>query len=112
MYWQRFIAKLQRLKNINQEINKQISNLNILNNEIGILNNNKQQLEKAYRDVSFNLNIILTKIHQSLDAARQINAGIDKKKIIPVPIVFPVFVKFGSSNNKLDEKTEKDKTEK
>ena len=30
MYWQRFIAKLQRLKNINQEINKQISNLRYL----------------------------------------------------------------------------------
>ena len=96
MYWQRFIAKLQRLKNINQEINKQISNLNILNNQIGTLNNNKQQSEKAYRDVVFNLNIILTKIHQPLDVARQINAGIDKKKIIPVPIVFPVFVKLVS----------------
>jgi len=26
-YWQQFISKLQRLKNINQEINRQISNL-------------------------------------------------------------------------------------
>ena len=37
-YWQQFIAKLQNLRNINQEINKQISNLNNLNKQIGILN--------------------------------------------------------------------------
>ena len=107
MYWQQFIAKLQNLKNINQEINKQISNLDILNKQIGILNNNKQQLEKAYTDVVFNLNDILSKIHQSIDAARQINEGIDKYRRIPVPIVFPVLVNFGSSNNKLDKKRKK-----
>ena len=45
-YWQQFIAKLQSLKNINQEINKQTSNLDILNKEISILNNDKQQLKK------------------------------------------------------------------
>ncbi len=112
MYWQQFIAKLQNLKNINQEINKQISNLDILNKQIGILNNNKQQLEKAYTDVVFNLNSILSKIHQSIDAARQINEGIDKNRRIPVPIVFPVLVNFSSSNNKLDKKKEKNKTEK
>ena len=33
-YWQQFIAKLQSLKNINQEINKQTSNLDVLNKEI------------------------------------------------------------------------------
>jgi predicted nucleic acid-binding Zn-ribbon protein len=111
IYWQQFIAKLQSLKNINQEINKQISNLNILNKQIGILNNNKQQLEKAYIDMVSNLKNISSKISQSLDAARQINEGIDKKKIIPVPIIFPVLVKFGSSNNKLDEKKEKNETD-
>ena len=95
MYWQQFIAKLQSLRNINQEINKQISNLNILNNQIGILNSNKQQLEKAYMDVVTNLSRILSTIHQSLDAAKQINEGIDKKKIIPIPLVFTVFVNFG-----------------
>ena len=58
-----------------------------------------------------NLKNISSKISQSLDAARQINEGIDKKKIIPVPIIFPVLVKFGSSNNKLDEKKEKNKTD-
>ena len=112
-YWQQFIAKLQSLKNINQEINKQTSNLDILNKEISILNNNKQQLEKAYRDEVYNLNIIIPKIHQSLDAARQINEGMDNKKIMPVPIVFLALVNFGSStsNNKLDEKKEKSKTD-
>lgn len=80
MYWQQFIPRLQRLKNINQEINKQISNLNNLNKQIGILNNNKQHLEKAYTDVVFNLNNILSKIHQSLDGAKQIDGGIDKEK--------------------------------
>ena len=110
-YWQQFIAKLQSLKNINQEINKQTSNLDILNKEISILNNDKQQLEKAYRDEVSNLNNIIPKIHQSLDAARQINEGMDNKKIIPVPIVFLALVNFGSStsNNKLDEKKEKSK---
>ena len=111
IYWQQFIAKLQNLRNINQEINKQISNINILNNQIGILNNNKQA-EKAYTDIVSNLNHTLSRIHQSLEAARQINEGIDKKKIIPVPIVFTVFVNFDPSNNKLDEEKEKNDTEK
>ena len=112
-YWQQFIAKLQSLKNINQEINKQTSNLDILNKEINILNNDKQQLGKAYRDEVSNLNNIIPKIHQSLDAARQINEGMDNKKIMPVPIVFLALVNFGSStsNNKLDEKKEKSKTD-
>ena len=111
MYWQRFIAKLQRLKNVNQEINKQISNLDNLNKQIGVLNKNKQLLEKAYTDAVSNLDIIISKIHHSLDAARQINESVDKKKIIPVPIVFTVFIKSDSStsNNKLDEKKPKDK---
>ena len=111
LYWQQFIAKLQNLKNINQEINKQISNLNNLNKQIGILNDTKQQLEKAYTSLVSNLNNILSKIHQSLDAARQINEGIDKKKIIHVPIIFPVLVNFDPSNNKLDEKKEKNNTD-
>ncbi|WP_458719301.1 hypothetical protein [Candidatus Nitrosocosmicus sp. R] len=108
-YWQQFIAKLQRLKNINQEINKQISNIDGLNKQIYILNNNKQLLEKAYIDTVSNLNIILSKINQSVDAAKQINEGIDKKKIIPLPLVLPVFIKYGSSasNTKLDEKKQK-----
>jgi len=55
IYWQQFIAKLQSIKNINQEINKQISNLNILNKQIDVLNNNKQLLEVAYNDVVSNL---------------------------------------------------------
>ncbi|HKU83171.1 MAG TPA: hypothetical protein VJP58_03940, partial [Candidatus Nitrosocosmicus sp.] len=99
-------------KNINQKINKQISNLNVLNKQIHILNNNKQLLEKAYTDSVSNLDIIISKIHQSLDAARQINESVDKKKIMPVPIVFTVFIKSDSSasNNKLDEeKNQKDK---
>ena len=110
-YWQQFIAKLQRLKNVNQEINKQISNLDNLNKQIGVLNKNKQLLEKAYTDAVSNLDIIISKIHHSLDAARQINESVDKKKIIPVPIVFTVFIKSDSStsNNKLDEKKPKDK---
>ncbi|MDN5868330.1 MAG: hypothetical protein L0H55_13165, partial [Candidatus Nitrosocosmicus sp.] len=113
MYWQQFIAKLQVLKNINQEINKQISNLNVLKKQIDILITNKQQLEKGYTDVVSNLESILLIIHQSLDAARQFNEDIDKKKVMPIPIVFPVLVNFdSSSNDKLDEKKEKNKTDK
>jgi len=113
-YWQQFIAKLQYLKNINHEINKQMSKLNVLNEQINILNINKQLLEKAYTDAVSNLDIIFSKVHQSLDVARQINESVDKKKIIPVPIVFPVFIKSDSSasKNKLDEKKQKDKADK
>jgi len=67
-----------------------------LNKQIYILNNNKQLLEKAYTDAVSNLNITLSKIHQSLDVAKQINEGIDKKKIRPLPIVLPIFIKYGS----------------
>ena len=116
LYWQRFIAKLQHIKNVNQEINKQISNLGNLDKQIGILNNNKQLLEKAYTDTVTNMNIIISKIHQSIDAARQINERVDNKKIIPVPIVFTVFIKPNSSvsNNNLDEdeKQKDNKTDK
>lgn len=113
MYWQQFIAKLQSLKNINQKINKQVSNLNVLKKQVDILTTNKQQLEKGYTDVVSNLENVLLIIHQSLDAARQFNEGIDKKKIMPIPIVFPVLVNFdSSSNNKLDERKEKNKTDK
>ena len=83
--------------------------MDVLNKQIYILNNNKQLLEKAYTDAVSNLNITISKIHQSLDVAKQINEGIDKKKIIPLPIVLPVFIKYGSSasNTKLDEKKQK-----
>jgi hypothetical protein len=51
MYWQQFIAKLQSLKDINQEIKKQILSQNILKEQMGILSNNKRQLEKASTDM-------------------------------------------------------------
>jgi hypothetical protein len=43
------------------------------------------------------------------DTARQINEGINKKKIIPLPIVLTVFIKYRScaSNTKLVEKKQK-----
>lgn len=111
-YWQQFIAKLQHLRNINQEINKQMSKLNILNEQIDTLDKNKQQLEKAYTDAVSNLHTILSKINQSLDAVSQIDEDIDKRKIVSVPIVFPVFIKsnYFIINKKLDEKKE-DKTD-
>ena len=112
IYWQQFIAKLQSIRNINQEINKQISNLNILHKQIDVLNNNKQLLEVTYNDVVSNLQNILSTIHQSIDMARQINESVEKKKIVPVPIVFTVFVNSGTSNNEPDDRKEKNKTDK
>ena len=111
IYWKQFISKLQSLKNINEEINKQISSLIILKDQINVLNKNKQLIEKAYSNAVTNLNIILSKIHYSLNIASQINESIDKKKIIPLPIVFPVFIRSNSSgsNYKLGEKKQKDK---
>ncbi len=99
-YWQRFIEKLQRLKNINQEINRQISNLNNIKKQIKVLNNNKQLLEKGYADTVINLNTTLSKIHQALDLARQMIWKLNNKKIInPIPIVFLIPSNFGSTNN-------------
>ena len=111
-YWQQFIAKLQSIKNINQEINKQISNLNTLHKQIDVLNNNKQLLQVAYNDVVSNLQNILSTIHQSIDMARQINESVEKKKIVPVPIVFTVFVNSGTTKNEPDDRKEKNKTDK
>ena len=113
MYWKQFIAKLQHIKNINLEINKQFSNLNVLKKQIEILNTEKRQLEKGYTDVVSNLENVLSIIYQSLYAARQFNKDIDQKKVMPVPIVFPVLVDFdSSSNNKADEKKGKNNTDK
>ena len=44
--------------------------------------------------------------------ARQINESVEKKKIVPVPIVFTVFINSGTSNNEPDDRKEKNKTDK
>lgn len=99
-YWNVFVEKLKELKNINSEINKQASSLNYLKTQISDLIANKQKIEKAYADSVGNLNQIIVRTHQFLvDMARQISEPVTSKKILPVPILFPVLVDFDSSHD-------------
>ncbi len=99
-YWYVFVEKLKELKNINTEINKQASSLNYLKTQISDLIANKQKIENAYADSVGNLNQIIVRTHQFLvDMTRQIGEPVTSKKILPVPILFPVLVDFDSSHD-------------
>ncbi len=97
-YWNTFVEKLKGLKNINIEISKQASSLNNLKNQISDLIRNKQQIENVYADSVSNLNRIISKTHQFIDIARQINES-SNKKILPVPILVLVLVDFDSATD-------------
>jgi hypothetical protein len=94
-YWNVFVEKLKELKNINTEIKKQALNLDNLNSQISDLITNKKQIENVYANSVSNLNNVITKTIQFLDIARKINES-TSKNILPVLILFPVFVDYDS----------------
>jgi hypothetical protein len=94
-YWSLFTSKLQGLKNITSEINKRISEVDLLNQKITELERKKDQIESAYLNASSNLNILVSKTYESLEIAKIIN-----EKIIPKHIIFLIFMSFDHSNSK------------
>ncbi|HEX5185371.1 MAG TPA: hypothetical protein VFV86_00650 [Nitrososphaeraceae archaeon] len=102
-HWILFVQKLKELRNINVEIQKQFANLNNLKRQISSINENRQKIDKAYLDAVSNLNNILTKIDQYTGLGR-INEKTNNKNMIPIPVIFLVFVKYRSANKKIDNK--------
>jgi hypothetical protein len=94
-YWYQFVSKLSSLKNINIEINKRISELELLNTKKSELIRQKDQLNSRYLDVANNLNALVLNLYESVKLVKEIN-----ERIIPKPIIFVVFTKFGGSNHK------------
>jgi len=94
-YWYQFVSKLSSLKNINIEINKRISELELLNTKKSELIRQKDQLSSVYLDVANNLNTLVLNLYESVKLVKEIN-----ERIIPKPIIFVVFTKFGGSNHK------------
>lgn len=94
-YWYQFVSKLSSLKNINIEINKRISELELLNTKKSELIRQKDQLNSRYLDVANNLNALVLNLYESVKLVKEIN-----ERIIPKPIIFVVFTNFGGSNHK------------
>ncbi len=69
---------------------------------------NRQKLDKAYVDAVANLNNILTKIDQYTGLSKLINEKTNNKNMIPILVIFPVFVKYSSANKKIDNKKDND----
>ena len=108
-YWKVFVDKLKELKNINLQIQKQSEILINLKREISRIEENKQNIDKAYVNAVAILNNVLTKLDQYNALNRLINEKIEDKIIKPIPVVFPVFIKYNSSaNKKLDNKKDND----
>lgn len=108
-YWKVFVDKLKELKNINLQIQKQSEILINLKREISRIEANKQNIDKAYVNAVAILNNVLTKLDQYNALNSLINEKIEYKIIKPIPVVFPVFIKYNSSaNKKLDNKKEND----
>ena len=78
-FWIRFIEKLRSLKNINVAIDQSLAILNKLKMEVEKLDRQKQELEKNYSDAVVNLNLIVSQMSYSIDAARQIYQDLDKR---------------------------------
>jgi hypothetical protein len=78
-FWTRFIEKLRSLKNINVAIDQSLAILNKLKMEVEKLDRQKQELEKNYSDAVVNLNLIVSQMSYSIDAARQIYQDLDKR---------------------------------
>lgn len=94
-YWYQFVSKLSSLKNINIEINKRISELELLNTKKSELIRQKDQLNSRYLDVANNLNALVLNLYESVKLVKEIN-----ERIIHKPIIFVVFTNFGGSNHK------------
>lgn len=108
-YWKVFVDKLKELKNINLQIQKQSEILINLKREISRIEENKQNIDKAYVNAVAILNNVLTKLDQYNALNKLINEKIEDKIIKPIPVVFPVFIKYNSSaNKKLDNKKDND----
>lgn len=90
-YWNLFIEKLKGLKNINLQINKNLSNLNNLKIQIEKLDNKKQEIERLYLEAVSNLNMILSQTSCIVEVTKQINEAINKK-IVTAPRITPIFV--------------------
>ena len=99
-YWKLFINKLVRLKNIQDEFDEKLSNLNYLKIQIEKLDKKKQDIEQVHLSAVFNLNWVISQTSHTIEAARQINEGINRKIMTAYPRSNPILVNLMIVNNK------------
>jgi hypothetical protein len=102
-YWKLFINKLESLKNIQDEFDEKLSKLDYLKLQIEKLDKKKQDMEQVHLSAVFNLNRVISQTSHTIEAARQINEGINRKIMTPYPRSNPILVNLMIVNNK-DEK--------
>lgn len=107
-YWVLFTRKLKDLRNLNLEIQKKSTRLINLNKQISIMENNRQKIDTALADAIANLNNVLNKIDQYTGLGKLFNEKTKNRILIPFPVIFPVFVKYISTNKKSENKIDKD----
>jgi len=100
--WILFVEKLKELKNINMQIQKQSEHLNSLKGQVCDLEENRQKIDKAYVESVTILNHVLTKLDQYIGLNKRINEKTNNKTIVPIPVIFPVFIKYHSVEKKKD----------
>ena len=61
-------------------------------------------MDKAYVEAVAILNNILTKIDQYNSLNTLISGKVEHKTIIPIPVIFPVFIKYNFTNKRLNDK--------
>lgn len=71
--WKLFIEKLASFRNINLEINKQLSYLKNLKIQLEKLTNKKKEMDKIHLEAVSNFNRILSQTYYSINLANQIN---------------------------------------
>ena len=99
-YWKLFINKLVRLKNIQDEFDEKLSNLNYLKIQIEKLDKKKQDIEQIHLSAVFNLNWVISQTSHTIEVARQINEGINRKIMTAYPRSNPILVNLMIVNNK------------
>jgi len=100
--WVLFVEKLRELKDLNMQIRKQSEHLNRLKRQVCDLEENRQKIDKAYGESVTILNHVLTKLDQYIGSNERINEKTNNKTILPIPVIFPVFIKYRSVEKKKD----------
>ena len=100
-YWKLFI-KLE-FKEIQDEFDEKLSKLDYLKLQIEKLDKKKQDMEQVHLSAVFNLNRVISQTSHTIEAARQINEGINRKIMTAYPRSNPILVNLMIVNNK-DEK--------
>jgi hypothetical protein len=97
-YWNLFTEKLKELKNLNLEINKRAVILNGIELQLKEQERKKQEIGEEYTNSISLLNYIYLQISRSIEVAKLINEGINRKMMLTSRLS-PVFVIINIKND-------------